>query len=81
MICFYVNKKKRIPTNIHALLTPVSLAFLIIGDGYKSNSGVALATNSLTVEENELLINALNKNFGFYSWIINDHGQPSIFYS
>ena len=75
---FYVNKIKSIPINIYELLTPVSLAFWVI-DGYKYNAGVALATNSFSVEENELLIDALNKNFGFNSWIIDDHGKPSIY--
>ena len=46
-----------------------------MSDGYKYNEGVALATNSFTLSDNELLINSLNENFGFSSWIINDHGD------
>jgi hypothetical protein len=47
--------------------------------GYKYNAGVALATNSFSVSDNELLINSLNNNFGFSCRMINDHGAPSIF--
>lgn len=67
------------PINIKDLLTPRALAFWIMCDGYKYNAGVALATNSFSISDNELLINSLNENFGFRCWIINDHGAPSIF--
>ena len=48
-------------------------------DGYKHNKGVSIATNSFSVSDNELLINALNTKFGFSCWMVSDHGQPSIF--
>jgi len=48
-------------------------------DGYKYNRGVALATNNFSLTDNELLINALNKNFNFNFKLINDHGQPTIY--
>ena len=35
---FYLNKKKVIPNNIYELLTPVSLAFMIMGDGLNDHS-------------------------------------------
>lgn len=40
-----------------------------------------MATNSFffSESENKALINALNFKFDFNSWIINDHGLPSIF--
>ena len=50
-----------------------------MSDGYKYNNSLALATNSFSISDNELLISALNKNFGFSSIIFSDHGQPSIF--
>ena len=78
---FYNNRKKIIPANIIDLMTPVALAFLIMCDGYKHNKGVSLATNSFSISENELLINALNKKFGFGCWAVKDHGKPSTFYS
>nr|NP_043735.1 hypothetical protein AlmafMp16 [Allomyces macrogynus]AAC49236.1 OMEGA orf [Allomyces macrogynus] len=76
---FYKDRKKIVPSNIYDLMTPVVLAFWIMCDGYKYNAGVALATNSFSISDNELLIDALNRKFGFSCWIINDHGQPSIF--
>ena len=71
--------KKVIPDNILELLTPVSLAFWISCDGYKKNKGVGLATNSFSISDNEKLVNALNAKFGFSSWIVDDHGLPSIY--
>jgi hypothetical protein len=57
---FYVNGVKVIPDNIYALLTPVALAHLIMGDGvnYKGY-GLALATESYSIKEIVLLMNVL----------------------
>lgn len=71
-------KKKIVPINIKELLTPRALAFWIMCDGYKYNAGVALATNSFSISDIELLLNSLNENFGFSCRIIKDHGAPSI---
>jgi LAGLIDADG DNA endonuclease family len=48
-------------------------------DGYRYNKGVALATNSYSIEDNNLLINGLNIKFGFNTRLFKDHNQPSIF--
>ena len=45
----------------------------------KKNTGVGLATNSFSISDNQKLVTALNTNFGFRSWIIDDHGLPSIY--
>lgn len=50
-------------------------------DGYKQNKGVGLATNSFSISDNEKLITALNNKFGFNCWMVDDHGQPTIFIS
>jgi len=71
--------KKVIPNNNSENLTAVSLAYWIACDGYKYNKGVALATNSFSVSDNNILINALKFKFGLNCWIISDHGLPSIF--
>ena len=60
------------------LLGPKALAILVMSDGYKHNKGVTLATNSFSVPDNELLINALNKKFALNSRLIYDHQYPSI---
>ena len=37
---------------------------------------MGLATNSFTISENHKLVNT---KFGFSSWIVKDHGYPSIY--
>lgn len=49
-----------------------------MGDGYKYNNGVALATNSFSMVDNNRLVSALNHRYGFNTYIFSDHGQPSI---
>lgn len=71
--------KKIIPIDIEKYLTPKALAFWIMSDGYKYNRSVALATNGFSIADNKLLMEALNRKFGFESWIIKDHGLPTIF--
>lgn len=71
--------KKTIPNNIIELITPVSLAYWLMCDGYKKNKGVGLATNSFSISDNKKLITALNNKFGFNCWMVSDHGQPTIF--
>jgi hypothetical protein len=62
---FYPLGKKIVPLNIGELLTALALAYLICDDGSwnKTYRRVVLCTNSFTLEEVELLIEALNKNF------------------
>ena len=54
---FYLNGIKHLPANLIDYLTPVSLAFWIMSDGYCRGSGVALWTD-FTLEEVELIISA-----------------------
>jgi hypothetical protein len=42
------------------------------------NKGVTIATNSFSISDNELLINALNQKFGLSCRMIYDHSYPSI---
>ena len=64
---FYVNGKKRIPTNIADYLTP--LAFWIMDDGGFTGSGLKLYTNAFSSFELNLFINALDKNFSIKATI------------
>lgn len=61
---FYVNGVKIVPASLINYLTPVSLAFWIMGDGFSRGSGVAICTDSYTLEEIELIISALYVKFG-----------------
>ena len=60
---WYFKGKKVVPLNIGELLTPVALAFWIMGDGGRTQNGLHLATHSFTKKEVNLLIKALKSNF------------------
>jgi hypothetical protein len=56
---FYKNGNKLIPDNIYELLTPVTLAHLIQGDGSRSRHGLVLCTDSYSIEDIVRLMNVL----------------------
>ena len=74
-----LTKKKFIPTNIAELLTrlppgrgrpgAVSLAFWIMDEGWFTGSGLKLYTNAFSSSDLDLLIDALDKNFGIKATI------------
>jgi len=63
ILYFTKIKKKVIPLN-KDLLTPRGLAHLIVGDGFFYQGIIMLCTESFSKQEQELLINALQKNVG-----------------
>jgi hypothetical protein len=60
---FYLDRIKKVPSNISDYLTRVSLAYLIKDDGGYSGNGLNLYTNAFSNEDLVLLIDALDKNF------------------
>src|SRR5690606_8979766 len=56
----HYRKVKIIPLSIRELLTDVALAFWIMDDGHYYNGGVFINTQSFTIAEVEILIEALN---------------------
>lgn len=66
---FYPNGRKIIPANLlEILISPLSLAVWYMDDGtldyrVKSHFAFSLVTNCFTLEENEILIQTLRKNF------------------
>src|SRR5262249_16980786 len=60
---------KIIPLDIYNIFTSVSLAYLIISDGYwnTKDSTVYLCTDNFTEGEVQILINLLNTKFGLIS--------------
>jgi hypothetical protein len=56
---FYPNGVKIIPNNIYEVLTPTALAHLIMGDGSVQRHGLALCTDSYSIEDVVRLINVL----------------------
>ena len=75
----YPNGKKIVPKDIGNYLDSIALSYWVMCDGYKYNKGVALATNSYSIEDNNLLKNALNKNYGLSYRLFSDHNDPFIF--
>ena len=76
---FYSGGKKIIPSNIADLLTPVSLAYWIQDDGSFTGNGLRLHTNAFSLEDLNLLINALNKNFAIKATINISNKKKSQF--
>lgn len=59
------NKRtKVVPLNISSLLTPLALAHWIMDDGHYYNGGIYLNTQSFNMEGLQLLLDALQSNFG-----------------
>ena len=69
---FYVEGKKIVPLNIAELLTPLGLCYWICDDGCLKNKGVALNTQSFSLEEVELLMSVLVNKFNFKCTIYKD---------
>jgi LAGLIDADG DNA endonuclease family len=59
-----ITCKKIVPINIANYLTDRSLAYWIMDDGEFTGTGLRLNTNSYTPAEIDILIDALDKNFG-----------------
>ena len=60
---FYKDGKKFVPKNIQELITPIGLAYWAMDDGTADRSGFCLHTNSFTMEEVQLLADALKNKF------------------
>lgn len=71
---FYMSGKKIIPNNIGDLLTELSLAYWICDDGSWNKVGkyVTLSTESFQLEEVNLLIDTLNKNFDLKAYKVKN---------
>jgi len=55
--------KKIVPISLYDIITPRSLAYWVMDDGYKSSNGFYLCTESYTLEENETLCFILKNKF------------------
>ena len=72
---FYKNGKKEVPKNLGEILTPLGLAYWICDDGSynKDSNRIIIATNSYELEEVDLILEVLNKNFNLicYKYKVN----------
>lgn len=76
---FYLEGQKIIPNNIADLLSEVSLAYWIMDDGSFTGSGLKLHTNAYSLEELNLLIKALDKNFSIKASVNVSNREKSQF--
>lgn len=67
---FFLNKKKRIPTDL--VLTPLSMAIWFMDDGSKSRSSVYLNTQQFSLREQNLLQKLLYKQWGIETTLNKD---------
>ena len=56
---FYPNGVKIVPYNIFELLTPIALAYMIMGDGSVQRHGLIICTNNYSIEDVVRLMNVL----------------------
>jgi LAGLIDADG DNA endonuclease family len=79
---WYLNKRKIVPKNIKDILTPIGLAYWIMGDGFRHNLGLHLSVYAFSPNEIELLINTLETKF-LLKCSIHKHstigGKPRIY--
>lgn len=75
---FYVGRIKIVPAMIYDLLTPIGLAYLIMGDGsfHKRDHYVILCTEGFTNSDNALLMSVLVNKFGL-SCRLSRHKETS----
>ena len=72
-----LRRKKRVPENIHELLNARSLAYWFMDDGFQFNMTkkkrryqyYAFSTNSFPLEDQKILVEALNNNFSIHTTI------------
>ncbi len=80
---FYDDQgRKRVPSNIAFLLTPIGLAFFFMDDGAKAGKGFLLHTDGFTKEDVALLASVLEAKFGLKCSLRRRHqGQFAIYIS
>jgi NADH-ubiquinone oxidoreductase chain 4 len=79
-LLFYPNGTKIVPENIFDLITPVSLAYWIMGDGSANKKGLFLCTDSFSFQDTVRLMNVLIIKFNLdCTIIIRDKKYPRIY--
>jgi len=79
---FYGSDKiKKIPKNINCFLTPRALAFWIMDNGSRTNSGVILSMNSFKKDDVYILQSALKNNFGLNTNHYMQNNQIRFYFS
>jgi hypothetical protein len=77
---FYVVNVKKVPSNIYELLTPRGLAFWIMDDGSRQDSGLHISVYAFTNEDVDKLMFTLQDKFNFRCSIhYNRDKKPRIY--
>lgn len=72
---FYPVKVKIVPIDIYQDLNAIALAHLIQGDGYRRYKGLAICTDSFSLQEVHILLHAINFNFGLVCTIFQHNSD------
>lgn len=74
---FYNNKIKIVPQNIQQILTPFSIAVWFMDDGWRSQQyrSALFCTDSFTLKENQLLVDALQNKFDIKTKLLNSSNR------
>lgn len=75
---FYKNEIKIIPENIFDLLSPIALAYWVMGYGNFTKSGLILFTYSYNYTDVVILLNVLIIKYRLSCRLINSNGKPAI---
>jgi hypothetical protein len=79
-LLFYPEGKKIIPSYTYEFITPISLAYWIMGDGKMAKSGIYLCTDSYSIPEVVQLINILIIKFNLdCTMVLMDKKYPRIY--
>jgi LAGLIDADG DNA endonuclease family len=77
------TRKKRVPYNVLALLTPRALAYMYMDDGNRGGTGITpyynISSHGFDMHDNMLLKHALQANFGIISNVLLDHGKCRLY--
>jgi len=76
---FYDGRRKRVPSDIAAMLTPLSMAVWYMDDGGADYAGLDLQTHSFEPEETEHLVAALAQRFGIQARTRANKGRRIIY--
>ena len=77
---FYLANVKKVPNNIHELLTPRGLAFWIMDDGSRQGSGLHISVYAFTNEDVDKIIFTLQGKFNLKCSIhYNRDNKPRIY--
>jgi hypothetical protein len=76
---FYQSGRKIVPTDVAALLNPLALAVWLMDDGAADYAGVTFQTHSFVDSEVELLVAALESEFGLTANSRSNRGGKIIY--